>query len=112
MKKQLFANYNFEFDKNEKRILINFSKQVLKQLGGDKKFFSEEKAFNSIIQKLSSGEEVIKLTKDEKTRLVNQLQENIKYFNKELTKTWFFKKWFYKSILTQYKSLLENHFKG
>ena len=52
--KKLFANYNFEFDKNEKKLLTNFCKQALKQVSGDNRFFAEEKAFNSIIRKTKS----------------------------------------------------------
>lgn len=110
--KQLFTNYNFEFDKNEKKILTTFSKQVLKQLSGDEKFFSETRAFNSILEKLNSGTESIKLTKDERTRLLNQLNENVKFLKKESTGSWFFKKWIYKSLLKQYQAILENHFRG
>ena len=74
--KKLFANYNFEFDKNEKKLLTNFSKQALKQMSGDSKFFAEEKAFNSNIEKLNQGNDVVKFTKDEKTRLTHQLKQN------------------------------------
>lgn len=110
--KKLFANYNFEFDKNEKKLLINYCKQALKQIAGDKRLFAEERAFNSIIEKLNSGTEIVKLTKDEKTRLTHQLEENVKFINKSIEKAWFFKKWLYKSMLTQYNNLLDNHFRG
>ena len=109
--KKLFANYNFEFDKNEKKLLINFSKQALKQMSGDSKFFSEEKAFNSIIEKLNSGNEIVKLTKDEKIRLTHQLKQNSDFMKKAMKKSWFFKKWLYKSLNKQYDNLLEKHFK-
>jgi hypothetical protein len=110
--KQLFTNYNFEFDKNEKKILTTFSKQVLKQISGDNKFFAETKAFNSILEKLSSSAESIKLTKDERTRLLSQLNENVKFLKKKSASGWFIKKWIYKSLLKQYEGILENHFKG
>ena len=109
--KKLFANYNFEFDKNEKKLLINFSKQALKQMSGDSKFFAEEKAFNSIIEKLNQGNDVVKFTKDEKTRLTHQLKQNSEFMKKEMKKSWFIKKWLYKSIYKQYDSLIEKHFK-
>jgi len=109
--KKLFANYNFEFDKNEKKLLANFCKQALKQMTGNSKFFAEEKAFNSIVGKLNSGDEVIKFTKDEKTRLTLQLKQNSDYMKKEMKKSWFLKKWLYKSLFKQYDSLLEKHFK-
>ena len=110
--KQLFTNYNFEFDKNEKKILTTFSKQVLKQISGDNKFFAETKAFNSILEKLSASSESIKLTKDERTRLLSQLNENVKFLKKQSAGGWFIKKWIYKSLLKQYEGILENHFRG
>jgi hypothetical protein len=109
--KKLFANYNFDFDKNEKKLLINFCKQALKQVSGDSKFFAEEKAFNSIIEKLNAGDETVKFTKDEKIRLTHQLKQNSDYMKKEMKKSWFLKKWLYKSLFKQYDSLLEKHFK-
>ena len=109
--KKLFANYNFEFDKNEKKLLINFSKQALKQMSGDSKFFAEEKAFNSIIEKLNLSDDTIKFTKDEKTRLTHQLKQNSEFMKKEMKKSWFLKKWLYKSIYKQYDGLIEKHFK-
>ena len=109
--KKLFANHNFEFDKNEKKLLTNFSKQALKQMSGDSKFFAEEKAFNSIIEKLNQGNDVVKFTKDEKTRLTHQLKQNSEFMKKEMKKSWFIKKWLYKSIYKQYDNLIEKHFK-
>jgi hypothetical protein len=109
--KKLFTNYNFEFNKNEIRLLTTVCKQTLKQTENDNRFFSEAKAFNSILNKLSSGEDIIKLTKDERTRLLHQLKNNADYLNKKLNKSWFLQKWFYKSLYIQYEGLLENHFK-
>ncbi len=110
--KKLFTNYNFEFDKNEKKLLTTFSKQVLKQLDGNNQYFAETRAFNSILEKLSDSTETIKLTKDERTRLLNQLNENVKFLRKEMSGSWFIKKWLYKSMLKQYENILENHFRG
>jgi len=110
--KKLFTNYNFEFDKNEKKLLVTFSKQVLKQLSGDEKYFAETKAFNSILEKLSSSTDSIKLTKDERTRLLNQLTENVKFMKKEMGKSWILKKWLYKSMIKQYDNILEKYFRG
>ena len=109
--KKLFANYNFEFDKNEKKLLVNFCKQAIRQMSGDNKFFSEEKAFNSIITKLNSNDETVKFTKDEKIRLTHQLKQNADYMKKEMKRSWFIKKWLYKSLVKQYDSLLKRHFK-
>jgi hypothetical protein len=110
--KKLFTNYNFDFTKNEKKLLRTFSNQTLKQIQGDSKLFAEERAFTSIIQKLDTGSEQVKLTKDERTRLKHQLEQNVKFIDKEMSKAWFLKKWLYKSMLAQYKNILENHFKG
>ena len=110
--KKLFTNYNFDFDKNEKRLLSTFLKQTLKQIEGDNKFFAENKAFNSILEKVNSHEDLVKLTKDERTRLKFQLENNLKFIQKQMSKAWFIKKWIYKSMLLQYDKLLENHFKG
>lgn len=110
--KKLFQNYNFEFDKNEKKLLSSFCKQSLKQMEGDKQYFAESKAFNSILSKLASDDETIKFTKDEKTRLTFQLNQNIDYIKKQMDKSWFIKKWMMKSLFNQYSNLLETHFKG
>ena len=84
--KKLFTNYNFDFSKNEKRLISTFLK-------------------------LNSNEEQVKLTKDERTRLKFQLENNLKFIQKQMSKAWFIKKWIYKSMLLQYDNLLENHFK-
>lgn len=110
--KKLFTNYNFEFDNNEKKILKTFCNQTLKQIEGDNKYFSETRAFNSILDKLNGDSEFIKLTKEERTKLKFQLENNLKYLKKEYEKSWFIKKWLYKSMLKQYESIIDNHFKG
>jgi hypothetical protein len=110
--KKLFTNYNFEFNKNEKKLLSSFCKQALKQVGGDDKYFGEVKAFNSILEKLNGSEESIKLTKDEKIRLTNNIKQNIDYLKKQMDKSWFLKKWLMKSLYKQYTDIYENHFKG
>ncbi len=110
--KKLFTNYNFEFDKNEKKLLSTFSKQVLKQVSNDDKYFAETRAFNSILEKLSTSTDSVKLTKDERMRLENQLNQNVRFMKKEMVSSWFFKKWLYKSMLKQYEKILEIHFKG
>ncbi len=111
MAKDLFKNYTFEFDKNDKKILTTFCNQVVKQLSGDSKYFNDVKAFDSIINKLNKTDgEQVKFTKDEKTRLVMQLKENVKHIQKQIDKSWFIKKWLYKSMYTQYNTILQNHF--
>lgn len=110
--KKLFTNYNLELNKNEKKLLGTFCKQVLKQTAGDDKFFGETKAFNSILDKLNTDNNTVKLTRDERTRLKNQLEQNIKYLKKSSAKAWFIKKWLFNSMLKQYNNILDNHFKG
>jgi hypothetical protein len=110
--KKLFTNYNFEFDKNERKLVTTFCKQALKQLGDSNEHFGEIKAFNSIIEKINTGDTTIKLTKDEKIRLSNNLKQNIEYIEKQMNKSWFLKKWLMKSLYNQYSNLYQNHFKG
>lgn len=110
--KKLFTNYNFEFNKNEKKLISTFCKQALKQMGSDNQYFGEVKAFNSILEKLNTDAETIKLTKDEKIRLTNNIKQNIDYLKKQMAKSWFIKKWLMKSLYKQYADIYENHFKG
>jgi len=109
--KKLFTNYNFEFSNNERKLLSTFCKQTLKQIEGDNKFFAENKAFSSILSKLQNSYDTVKLTKDEKTRLVHQLKQNTEFLEKKMKKSWFIKKWIYKSLNNQYKGILDNHFR-
>ena len=108
--KKLFKNYTYEFDKNEKRILINFCKQAIKQMQSDSRFFPDVRAYSSIIDKLTEQAENVKLTKDELTRLTLQLRENIKFLKQKMDKSWFLKKWLYKSLYQQYQNILTTHF--
>ena len=108
--KKLFRNYNFEFDKNDKKILTSFCKQIIKQAENDEKLFAESKAFKSILEKLNNSSDIVKLTKDEFFRLKNQIQENIKFIKSRLTKVWFIKKWLYKSLQSQYTLIYEKYF--
>jgi S-adenosylmethionine:tRNA-ribosyltransferase-isomerase (queuine synthetase) len=109
--KKLFTNYNFDFSSNEIKLLTTFCKQTLKQTEGDNKYFAESKAFASILNKLQTSEEIVKLTKDEKTRLVHQLKQNTDFLESKMKKSWFFKKWLYKSLYNQYQGIIDNHFK-
>ena len=109
--KKLFQNYKYEFSKNEKKLLNSFCKQTLKQMEGDNKYFAEAKAFNSILNKINSDENPVKLTKDEKTRLTFQMKQNVEHIDKQMNSSWFIKKWVMKSLYNQYNSLLESHFR-
>ncbi|MBU0559452.1 MAG: hypothetical protein KKD86_10995 [Bacteroidetes bacterium] len=110
MKKKLFKNYSFEFDKNEAKIITTFCKQAINQMSSDERFYTDKKAFASIVDKINADPADVKLTKDEKTRLVLQLKNNIKHINSRIQKSWFIKKWLYRSMLKQYNSIIENHF--
>lgn len=110
--KKLFTNYNFEFNKNEKKLISSFCKQALKQMGSDNQYFAETKAFNSILEKLNGDSEIVKLTKDEKIRLAHNIKQNVDYLKKQMDKSWFLKKWLMKSLYNQYVNIYDNHFKG
>lgn len=112
MAKSLFKNYSFSFDKNEKKILINFCKTILKQMESDDRFYNDIRSFKSIMDKLNSSEEEIKLTKDERTKLVLHLNENVKHMQKQIQKSGFIKRWLYKSAYNQYNLLLQTHFEN
>jgi len=106
MKKKLFQNYEYEFDKNEAKILSSFTKQAIKQMEPDDRLVREVRIFNSISQKLAGYDNKIKFTKEEKTKLTFQLGENVKHLQKKVDSAWFLTKWFYKNMLNQYKSIL------
>ena len=110
MAKKLFKNYTFEFDKNERKVLSTFCKQALSQMAGDDRFFREVRVFNSLLDKLNSGDDEIKLTKEEATKLSMQLRENLKHIEKEMNNSWFIKKWLMRSVYKQYQSIIANHF--
>ena len=110
MAKPLFKNYSFQFSSNEKKILLQFCKTIQKQMSADERFYTDLRSFNSIIDKLNDPAEEVKLTKDEKTKLVFRLKENIDNMKKQITKGFFLKRWFIKSVYNQYNSLFENHF--
>ncbi|MGK9368078.1 hypothetical protein ACSSWA_04205 [Melioribacter sp. Ez-97] len=110
MAKPLFKNYSYEFDKNEKKLLITFCKTIIKQMSTDDRFYNEIKTFNSLLQKLESDGNPVKLTKDEKTKLVFRLKENEKHLEKQIKSAGFIKKWIYKPLYKQYKNIIETHF--
>lgn len=112
MAKPLFKNYSYQFTNNEKKILLQFCKTLYKQMSADERFYTDLRSFNSIIEKLNDpAADEIKLTKDEKTKLVFRLKENIDNMKKKVNKGFIVKRWFFKSIFNQYNSLFENHFK-
>lgn len=110
MAKKLFKNYNFSFDKNEAKLINTFCGQAIKQMMTDDRFAADIRAFESIREKISADPTEVKLTKDEKTRLTRQLKENTDFLKQKMDKAWFIKKWIYRSMYNQYKSLLSAHF--
>lgn len=108
--KPLFKNYNFNFDKNEKKLLTNFCRQALTQFQSDPKFSQDTRAYNGIIDKLNSQAVEIKLTKEEARRLSFQIKENVKFLKDKSKKSWFIKKWIYNSLASQYDFLINKHF--
>lgn len=108
--KKLFKNYDFNFDKNDAKLITTFCKQAIKQMSSDERFIPDIKAYQSIISKIEKDATSVKLTKDEKFRLVRQIEENVKVYKKEISKAWFLKRWMYKSMLNQYNSLLTKYF--
>ncbi len=109
MAKPLFKNYTYEFDKNERKMLLNFCRQAIKQIEAEPKLATELKTFNSLSDKLSA-DGTVKLTKEEKIKLVLQLKENIKYLQTTMKKGWFIKRWLYKSMYVQYNNLYQKYF--
>jgi len=110
MAKPLFKNYTYEFDKNDKKFLLSFCKTILKQISSDEKFYADVRSFNSIVDKMNSSENEIKFTKEEKTKLVFRLKENIDHLENQIKKSGFLKRWLYKSAYKQYKILLDKYF--
>jgi len=95
MAKKLFKNYTYNFDNNEKKVLITFCKQALKQMYGNKDMAKQAAIFDSILTKLESGSEEIKLTKNESNVLSASLRENAKFLKNKVESSSFFTKWFY-----------------
>jgi cell shape-determining protein MreC len=110
MAKSLFKNYSYRFDKNERKILITFCKSVIKQMSSDERFYADIRSFNSITDKLNEKTDEIKLTKEEKTKLVFRLKENVDHMKKQSAKSSFIKRWLLKSAFGQYDALLTKYF--
>jgi len=112
--KKLFNDYSLSLTKGDRKILTTMVKQLLKQISGNNsvEHIKAGKAFQSILDKLESGEETIKLTKDEYQKLRSNVEGNVKHLRTESKKGWFLRKWMYRSMLTQYELLYENNFKS
>ena len=106
MRKKLFQNYEFELDKNEKKVLSNFAKQALKQFETNDESVREVRIFSSIIKKLDGVEEKVKFTKEEKTNLTYQLNNNLTHLKKKADNAWFITRWFYRNMVNQYQNIL------
>jgi hypothetical protein len=108
--KQLFRNYNFDFDSSEKKLLSTMVKQIIRQIEGDNRYITEIRIYQSLNEKLSASQSPIKLTKEEVKRLELQLKENAKLLREKINKSVFFLRWLYKPLLKQYESILKRHF--
>lgn len=108
--KQLFRNYNFNFNSSEKKLLSTLVKQILRQIEGDNRYIGEIRIYQSLYDKLQSEQTTIRLTKEESKRLELQLSENAKLLKEKLNKTLFFLRWLYKPLFKQYQIILKNHF--
>ncbi|HPN39179.1 MAG TPA: hypothetical protein PL041_12320 [Melioribacteraceae bacterium] len=110
MAKPLFKNYFYNFDKNEKKILLTVCNQTIKQMQTDSKYVGEIKYYESMYEKISTDATNVKLTKAELDRLTSTLKANVEHWQKVIKSSWFIKRWLYKSILVQYKLILSKHF--
>lgn len=108
--KNLFKNYVFEFDKNERKILLTFSKQMLNQLAGSAQYARAYNVFSSIVNKLNSAEPKIKFTKEERTLLESNLRKNLTFLKDKIARSSFLTRWLYKSIVKQYEFIINKHF--
>ena len=104
-----FRNYNFEFDKNEKKFLVSLCNKVVKEVQGKKDYYKIERAFAGMLEKLNSGEDTVKLTKDEYIQMSMNLRENVKFMNNKMKNTWFLMRWIYKSMVMQYSNIYEKY---
>lgn len=106
-----FKNYNYQFDKVEKKFLIQFCKQTLNQMPQQKEYIPVGRVFESIQNKLEDSiDGSIKFTKDELTKFEYSLKENLKLMDKQLKTSGFFKRFFLKAAVKQYRSIVEKHF--
>ena len=112
MSKPLFKNYNYNFDKNEAKLLLTICNQTIKQMQTDPKYVAELKYYESMADKFSSNPDNVKLTKAELDRIKNTLKANVDHLEKQIKKSWFFKRWIYKPLIINYKLILSKHFEN
>ncbi len=107
-----FRNYNFKFDKVERKFLIQYCKQTLNQLPEKQEYLHIARIFESILNKLtnSTDDQEVKFTKEELTKFEFTLKENLKLLNNQFKKAGFFKRWFLKPVIKQYSAIIEKHF--
>jgi len=108
--KNLFKNYVFEFDKTERKLLSTFAKQMINQLSSSPQYAKAYNAFASIVNKLNTSEEKIKLTKEERTLLESNIKKNLSYLKEKHKKSSFLTRWLYKSVIKQYEIIINKHF--
>ncbi len=104
-------NYNLDFDKTDKKVVVQFLKQAIKQTDGSQEvnMVKQNRLLSSILEKVS-GADSVKFTKDEYFALKNMIVANQQHLKKQLAAAGFFKKWLYKSLEGQYSKLVTKYF--
>lgn len=104
-------NYNLDFDKTDKKVVLQFVKQAVKQTEGsqDVNMVKQNRLLSAILEKVSSADSV-KFTKDEYFALKNMIVANQQHLKKQLAKAGFFKRFFFKSLEGQYSKLVSKYF--
>lgn len=104
-------NYNLEFQKNDKKVILQFIKQALKQTEGssDLQMIKHSKLLKSITAKMNESSEV-KFTKDEYFALKNLIVTNAQHLKKQIKSAGFIKRFFLKSLEKQYSNIVTNYF--
>ncbi|GAB1347849.1 hypothetical protein MASR1M107_00600 [Ignavibacteriales bacterium] len=104
-------NYTLEFDKSDKKVITQFVKQAVKQTSGSQEvgMVKQNRLFSTVLDKLNESESV-KFTKDEYFTLKNMVVANHNHLKKQISKSGFIKKFFFKSLEKQYGNLLTKYF--
>lgn len=109
--KLAIRNYNLDFEKTDKKVVLQFVKQAIKQTEGsqDVNMVKQNRLLCSIQEKVSAADSV-KFTKEEYFALKNMIVANQQHLKKQLAKAGFFKKFFLKSLEAQYSKLVSKYF--
>jgi len=104
-------NYTLDFDKTDKKVVLQFVKQAVKQTEGsqDVNMVKQNRLLSTILEKVSSSDSV-KFTKDEYFALKNMIAGQHLHLKKQIAKAGFFKKFFLKQLEGQYSKLVSKYF--